>query len=125
MVIPLQQTVDVMEISNLTLDSIKRYYKVLAKKGSVGTPDLYKLLVLSFIEDLLMEDCYTTLTEEEYSFVLGVINCISKNTCLVQYTQVSLHTEPIRHFLFNIPIEITEGNVIKLSESDVVRLLNN
>lgn len=113
-----------MDINQLTLDSINRYHQVLKRTGFMGDLEVYKLFTLSFIDDLFKEDFGWYITEETYELIDNLITCLSKNSCIIPYTKVASHTEPIKNFLEDIPIRVSENNVIRLAKVDVLRLVN-
>lgn len=113
-----------MDINELTLISIKNYYKVLKSKGSLDYNQVYQLLLLSFIDDLFQDDFSWYITEEDYAMLTNIITCISKNSCIVPYSKTAVHTEPIKNYLEDIPIRISEKDIIKLTEADIFRLTN-
>ena len=113
-----------MDINELTFISIKNYYKVLKSRGSLSYNQVYQLLLLSFIDDLFQEDFSWYITEEDYALLTNMITCISKNSCIVPYSKTAIHTEPIKNYLEDTPTRISEKNIIKLGETDVLRLIN-
>ena len=113
-----------MDINQLTLDSINRYHQVLKRTGFMGDLEVYKLFTLSFIDDLFKEDFSWYITEENYKLMDNLITCLSKNSCIIPYIKVASHIEPVKSFLKDIPIRISENNVIRLAEVDVLRLVN-
>ena len=113
-----------MDINELTLISTKNYYKVLKSRGSLDYNQVYQLLLLSFIDDLFQEDFSWYITEENYELIDNLITCLSKNSCIIPYTKIASHTEPVRNFLEDVPTRISENNVIRLAEVDVLRLAN-
>ena len=113
-----------MDINELTLISIKNYYKVLKSKGSLDYNQVYQLLLLSFIDDLFQDDFSWYITEEDYALLTNIITRISKCSCIVPYIKTAIHVEPIKNYLEDIPIRISEKDIIKLTEADILRLTN-
>ena len=113
-----------MDINQLTLDSINRYHQVLKRTGFIGDQEVYKLFILSFLDDLFKEDFSWYITEENYELMDKIITYLSKNSCIIPYTKAASHTEPIKNFLEDISIRVSENNVIRLAEVDVFRLVN-
>ena len=113
-----------MDINQLTLDSINRYHQVLKRIGFIGDQEIYKLFTLSFLNDLFKEDFSWYITEENYELMDKIITYLSKNSCIIPYTKAASHTEPIKNFLEDISIRVSENNVIRLAEVDILRLVN-
>ena len=113
-----------MDINQLTLDSINRYYQVLKRTGFIGDQEVYNLFTLSFLDDLFKKDFSWYITEDDYRIMDNLITCLSKNSCIIPYTKIASHTESIKNFLEDIPTRISENNIIRLAEVDVLRLAN-
>ena len=113
-----------MDINELTLIGIKNYYKVLKSSGFLSYNQVYQLLLLSFIDDLFQDDFSWYITEENYKLIDNLITCLSKNSSIIPYTKVASHIEPVKNFLEDIPTRVSENNVIRLAEVDVLRLAN-
>ena len=113
-----------MDINELTLISIKNYYKVLKSSGFLSYNQVYQLLLLSFIDDLFQDDFSWYITEEDYALLTSIITCISKHSCIVPYIKTAIHVEPIKNYLEDNPIRISEKDIIKLAEADILRLTN-
>lgn len=113
-----------MDIKELTLESIKNYYKVLTKMGTIGDDQLYKLLLVVFIDDLFQEDFSWFITEDNYAMLTEIVNCISRSTCIVPNNIRPIHTYPISNYLEDTPTRISEDSIIRLAESDVIKLAN-
>ena len=113
-----------MDINELTFISIKNYYKVLKSRGFLSYNQVYQLLLLSFIDDLFQDDFSCYITEEDYAMLTNIITCISKNSCIVPYSKTAVHVEPIKNYLEDIPIRVSEKDTIKLAEVDILRLTN-
>ena len=113
-----------MDINQLTLDSINRYHQVLKRTGFISDQEVYKLFILSFLDDLFKESFSWYITEENYELMDKIITYLSKNSCIIPYTKAASHTEPIKNFLEDIPIRVSENNVIRLAKIDVLRLVN-
>lgn len=113
-----------MDINELTLESLKRYFQVLKRTGNVDGSQVNKLLVLSFIDELLHDEYSWFITEDDYAILTNLINCISKSSCIVPYNNVAIHTEPIKNYLEDTPTRVSENVIIRLATEDVLRLAN-
>ena len=113
-----------MDINELTLEAIQNYFKVLRRTGNIDTPQVNKLLLLSFIDELFQNYGWYS-TAEEYTFLMNIVTCISKTTCIVPYNKTAMHIDPINNYLEDTPIRVSEDSIIRLSHNDVLRLSNN
>lgn len=102
-----------MDINELTLRSLKNYYAILKRTGTLNNSQVMKLLVLVFISDLFDEYSWY-IEEKEYSFLTGIVECLAKSTCIIPFNILPKDTEPIKNFIEDIPIRISEQDVIHL-----------
>lgn len=73
-----------MEISKDLLEAIKSYYSVLEKTGYIPYAEVDKLLVFSFMEELLTEELSQFITEKDYKDIIKYINC-QYGSCLLPW----------------------------------------
>lgn len=111
-----------MDINQLTLTSINRYYNILSHTGYLEDSQVNKLLLLVFITELFQDDFSWFMSDDDYSRLMGIIDCISKSTCIVPYTKSAIHIKPVKNYLEDIPSRVSETNIIRLTESDLIRL---
>ena len=74
-----------MELTNKVFESLDRYFYILSKRGYNNYCEVNKLLIVSFIEELLTGAMASMVTEEDYDIVTKVINCLG-GSCLMPYT---------------------------------------
>lgn len=72
-----------INITIKTHEAFTRYFNILSKLGYMNYSDVNKLLVISFIEELLTGDLSSFIDEKDYRSIINVIYCISNNTCLL------------------------------------------
>lgn len=111
-----------MDSGSLTLEALKNYYKVLRKKGYVPQSDVYNLVVLSFIADLYKQDFAWYIEPEDYDYLNQLIQCLGRNSCLISFSSEYIKTDPINNYLEDVPIKISESEVIKFNEEDILKL---
>ena len=113
-----------MDINELTLTSLQNYYKILKNTGYLENSQVYKLLLLTYIADLFDNSTSWYITEEDYILLTSIVDCLSKDTCIIPFNILPKHTEPINNYLEDTPTRISEDDIIRLSQDDVLRLYN-
>lgn len=113
-----------MNIDSIAFNAIKKYKNTLSKVGYCNSIELKKALVLIFITELLKDDYSVFITEDDYSIINNTLMCLSKNSCLIDYYEYAHHVEPIKNYLLDTPIKISEKNVIRFAENNVLKLIN-
>lgn len=113
-----------MKINDILLKAINRYKDTLVKLGYCNNGEAEKVLVLSFISDLLKDDYSVFMTEDDYSTIMNTALCLSKNSCMIDYYEFAHHVKPIENYVLDTPIKVTEDNEIKLAEHNVLKLKN-
>lgn len=103
------------EISNLSFDSIAKYFDTLKQFGFKSYDDTYKLLALIGLEEML--DVFAEfITEKDLQDIMSAINCLSGTTCLIDFPS---------YFTNDALIHKTKVNyLLRLSETDTIRMDN-
>lgn len=111
----------VVEITSVVSKGLNSYYDSLAVLGSKPQSDVDKLLVLSFLEEVLTEEMRFLITEKDYRTIEKALSCLYGN-CLVpfpQYQGSSLFGTITDGSI--ISPRITEDSNIRFTEDDVTR----
>lgn len=110
-----------MEITELTVKGLNNYYDSLSILGYRPQSDTEKLLILSFIEELLCGATKALVTEEDYRTVSRAMLCMY-GSCLVPYSQY--HGNGMFGILsdgYAVSPRITEDSNIRFTEDNAVR----
>lgn len=120
----LNQIVDAMEnLDELSFQSLERYFTVLEKTGYMNDVDTNKLMLLLFLQEFL--DTYSHyITEDDYNLINSIIVCLYSTSCLIPYVQYKKLTEPLNDYILTVPIRTTEEDIIRHSEIETLRLVN-
>ena len=73
-----------MVLHDKTYNSLNNYFSLLSRTGYKSYNEVYKLIVLSFIEDIISSDIKEYLTEEDYKYISSVIECLY-GSCIIPY----------------------------------------
>lgn len=72
------------EVTNLSYESIVRYFSTLRQFGYKRQDDVDKLLALVGIEEMLAS-FQDFITEKDLDTIMKAINCLSGTTCLIDF----------------------------------------
>lgn len=111
-------------------EALGRYFKTLIHYGYVKLTNLDKLLVLTYVEEILTDRFQVDVSEEEYQEMSKALMCIMGSNCLIPYAQyVNRESDGLVHsydsqvWMRNTEVG-TEGD-IRLSESGELREIEN
>lgn len=111
-------------LDNLTFQTLERYFTVLEKVGYIKDGDVNKVILLTFLRDIV-ENFQYYLTEEDYNTINNILACLYGSSCLIPFAQYRKISEPIDNFVTDTPIRISEEVQIRHSQEDEERLVNN
>lgn len=113
-----------MDINELTYKSLKNYYSVLRKTGNLKCSEVHKLLTLTFIDDLFDDQYSWYIEPEDYSFLISLVHHLARTSCIIPNVDNIRLLEPIKNYREDIPTRVSEDNIIRLSQSDRIRVLS-
>lgn len=73
-----------MVLHNKTYDALNNYFSLLSHTGYKSYNEVYKLLVLSFIEEMISGDMKEYITEEDYKYISSMMECLY-GSCMIPY----------------------------------------
>ena len=111
-------------LDELTFQALERYFSVLEKVGYVKQKDVDKLVLLTFLQDIIEHYSYY-ITEDDYNMINSIIVCLYGSSCLIPFAQYQKISEPVDNYILSIPIRISEDYTIRHSQEEVERLVNN
>ena len=112
------------DLNNIALNSLERYFTVLESIGYISQAETNKVLLLQFLQEMLQEYPYF-ITEEDYTTIERVVQCLSETTCLIPYREYQQVSLPLTGYVFSIPIRVTQGEDIRHTQvEDALRLVN-
>lgn len=111
-------------LDELTFQALERYFSVLEKVGYIKQKDVNKVILLTFLQDLMEHYSYY-ITEDDYNMINNIIVCLYSSSCLIPFAQYQKLSEPIDNYILNIPVRISEDYNIRHTQEEVERLVNN
>lgn len=74
-----------MELINEVSNALNRYFSILSHIGYKSYSEVDKLLVLTFMEELLCGPLSKFITEEDYRCIYSSIECL-QGSCVIPYS---------------------------------------
>ena len=112
-----------VEIINDVFNSVGTYFNALTQFGYKKQGDVDKLLVYSFIEEMLTGEMRFFVTEADYRLIEQALSCLYGSSCLIPYPQYANDDYLFGHIEGGglISPRITEDSNIRFTEDDRVR----
>lgn len=112
--------VDVMELANEVYDSINNYFSVLTHIGYKPYSDVYKLLLFSFIEELLYGPMSQYVTDDDYRAINEAIYCLY-GSCMISFPDYKRSFDSVINRMPD-KYRITETGVLRETEDYELRV---
>ena len=110
-------------LDNMAYIGISNYFQASSVLGYTGYKEVNKLLILLFIEDLLRSSFSLYINEEDYRTITNVLYCLFGSTCLIPYPEFAVNTTLVQA-LNDVTPRITENDILRFSEDELLRLVN-
>lgn len=110
-----------INISELSLASIKNYYSILEQNGFIPDSEVYKVLLLSFLSELLEDRYAYYLTDKDLKLIINIASCLSTSSCVIPFLGMAIDTEPVKGYANELYPRITEDSIIRITEDDIIR----
>lgn len=73
-----------MEFTHEVYNSVDRYFSVLTHSGYKSYAEVYNLIILTFIEEMLCGPMSEFITEEDYKYITGSLQCLY-GSCMIPF----------------------------------------
>lgn len=82
----------ISKIPEQLMQTIDNYYNILEQTGYYNYSSVCKILVLSFIDDLLNTEFNSFIYEDDYKLIADILNCFTSSDCLIPYSEFTEYT---------------------------------
>lgn len=113
------------KLTDLAYNSLERYFKVLSTFGYKSYNDVYKLILLLFIEDILYGNMFNLYVDDkDYALLNKILYNLYCSTCFIPYPELNVDT-PLNQTINNeTSFRITEDDTYRNTESGIIRILD-
>lgn len=115
--------VDAMEeLTNITQEALQRYFITLSQFGYRKYSDVFKLIVLLFIEETLLDEWADFVDEEDYRHIIQALYCLYGSTCLIDFPVYEVYDSLMHDNRRNLIPRVTEDSNLRSTECDAFRV---
>ena len=86
----------ISKIPEQLMQTIDNYYNILEQTGYYNYSSVCKILVLSFIDDLLNTEFNSFISEDDYKLIADILNCFTSFDCLIPYSEFTEYNNTIK-----------------------------
>lgn len=109
-----------MEVTNDAMNAVNRYFHTLRNLGYKKDSDVFRLLSLIFIEEMLDGPWSFFVTDEDYSVLNKALYCLYGTSCMIPYPDYrKTHREPVDTVYDDY--RISEEGDLRITETDSIR----
>lgn len=109
-------------ITKLTYDSLNKYFNKLKYTGYLNSFDTNKLLILTFIEELLFDKFPYFVDNEDYSIIINALNTLYGSNCIIDIPDYDIYNHLIHDINIQESFRATEIGDARFSESENIRI---
>lgn len=110
-------------ITEISHDSLNKYFKVLKNFGYLNKVETDRVLIVSFIEEMLNDKFSDFITADDYDIIVNTVNKICSNSCIIKFPSFNVYTELIQDVkTYNKP-RSTEHGYTRITNNDYVRVI--
>lgn len=109
-------------VTNILYEALNRYFHTLSVLGYKSYNDVNKLLVLSFIEEILTGEMSYFISEDDLKILSNTLNYLQGSTCLIDY-KCHINKDNIIHPISNILIRYSEDDNMRISEDNLIKVI--
>lgn len=110
------------KLNSLLSESLNRYYDVLKYTGYIKYQEVYKLLVSTFILDILEGEFGGLISEEDYKAMDNVLHCFYGSSCLIPYPTYKQNTVISKEYMDDT-LMLSEDAILRFTEPNINRLV--
>lgn len=109
------------EMTNASYDAIVKYFTSLSQFGYKSYDDVYKLLALLTLNDII--DIFSEyVCEKDLRSIINAVYCLSGTTCLIDFPKYFNDDTLFHKTKVNYATRITEDNIIRYTQDNIIRL---
>lgn len=108
-------------VSNITVEAVRRYFNSLFKFGYKRYKDVEKLLVLIHLEELLSEDFFGYVSEDDYNTIIKAFYALIGSNCMIDYPSFNSYDKLFRSNLNEVTPRLDGNGIFRVCESSLMR----
>lgn len=109
-----------MELTDEVYNSVNSYFNTLSHTGYRPDIEVYKLIIFTFIEELLYGPLSQFITDEDYTTINSSLECLY-GSCLMPYPNYKKSFDPVIRRMLN-SYRVTESGVLRVTTDPKLRI---
>lgn len=109
------------KLANLAYEGLNRYFHSVSTFGYKNYGEVYKLLTLLYIEEVIFGPLGLYINECDYRTITNVLYCLYGSTCLIPYPEFNVDSELVQALNLRVP-KILESSILRYSQDEQLRL---
>lgn len=107
-------------ITNTIIEPLNKYFSTLNKLGCYNYDDTHKLIIISFLEELLTQSWCAFITDKDYNVIINAFYCLINNSELVDFPSYPSYNSLIRKDVLG-KLSLTEDSEFRIVEDTILR----
>lgn len=108
-------------VSKITAEAVRRYFNALFKFGYKNYKDVEKVLVLIHLDELLSEDFFEYLSEEDYNNIMKAFYVLAGSTCMIDYPSFASYDKLFRSNSGEVTPRLDGNGIFRVCEGSLIR----
>ena len=109
-------------LSITTQDTLTRYFEILKHGGYLQKHEVDKVLILSFIEEIIDDKFFDYITDSDYNIMINSIYRMIPNSCTIKFPSYDVYTNLINEIRTCSKYRATEDLNLRITEKNTVRM---
>lgn len=109
------------KLSDVAYEGLNRYFHSVSTFGYKSYSEVYKLLTLLYIEELIFGPLGLYINECDYRTITNTLYCLYGSTCLISYPEFNVYSELVQALNLKVP-KILESSILRYSQDEQLRL---
>lgn len=109
------------KLTELSLEALDRYFHTLSVLGYMNYDNVYRLLALLFIEEILTRELSSYINEEDYKYITEFLYCLYGSNCMIDFPSYKSFDKLIHSTKSPFTPRLSESQIIRVSEGTLIR----
>lgn len=109
-------------ITNISAEAIRRYFNILIKLGYKNYEDVYKIIVLTYLEELLSDNFSLYITEKDYDDIMKVFYQLLGSNCLIDFPSYATYDKLFKNRYDDVTPRLDGNGIFRVCEDSIIRV---
>jgi hypothetical protein len=109
-------------ITKITAEAVKRYFNALFKFGYKNYRDTEKVLLLIYLEELLSDNFFGYVTEDDFRIIKRAFNSLIGSNCMIEYPSHATYDKLFKTESTEITPRLDGNDIFRVSDNSLFRI---